>query len=227
MFCSVSQCAACAFSPPPPPFRTATSRACLCCSVLQCVAVCCSVLQCVAVCCSPAVPRCVAVCCSVLQCVTVCGSVWQCVAVCCCSALQFVAACQTEQHTPSASSPVACVLQCVAVCCSVLLQCIAVFSSVSDTTTPSASSPVACVLHFLMYIHHCYVLQCVAVYCSVLQRVAVCCSVLQCVAVRAALCCANTLQHTAAYTYLSWQLPSVLGTPLLPPPGVFIFQIQS
>ena len=39
---------------------------CMCCSVLQCVAVWCSVLQCVAVCCS--VLQCVAVCCSVLQC---------------------------------------------------------------------------------------------------------------------------------------------------------------
>ena len=36
---------------------------CLCCSMLQCVAVCYSVLQCVAVCCS--VLQCVAVCCSV------------------------------------------------------------------------------------------------------------------------------------------------------------------
>jgi len=40
---------------------------CVCCSVLQCVAVHCSVLQCVAVCCS--VVQCGAVCCSALQCV--------------------------------------------------------------------------------------------------------------------------------------------------------------
>ena len=53
---------------------------CVCCSVLQCVAVGCSVLQCVAVCCS--VLQCVAVCCSVLQCGAACCSVLQCVAVC-------------------------------------------------------------------------------------------------------------------------------------------------
>ena len=49
--------------------------ACVCCislsmySALQLHCMCCSMLQCVAVCC-----RCVAVCCSVLQCVAVCCS---------------------------------------------------------------------------------------------------------------------------------------------------------
>jgi len=46
---------------------------CVCCSVLQCVAVCCSVVKCVAECCS--VLQCVAACCSVLRCVVVCCSV--------------------------------------------------------------------------------------------------------------------------------------------------------
>jgi len=83
---------------------------CVCCSVLQCVAVCCRVLQCVAVCCGVLQTTSQrsalelflrvtqthfkdrgAVCCSVLQCATVA----QCVAVC------YI------------------VLQCVAVCCSV------------------------------------------------------------------------------------------------------------
>jgi len=44
--------------------RSLFDNSCLCCSVLQCVAVYCSVLQCVAVCCS--VLQCVVVCCSVI-----------------------------------------------------------------------------------------------------------------------------------------------------------------
>jgi len=63
---------------------------CVCCSVLQCVAVGCSVLrlvQCVAVCCSRL--QCVAVFCSVLQLVAVCCSRLRCVAVGC-SVLQLM-----------------------------------------------------------------------------------------------------------------------------------------
>ena len=66
-------------------------ESCLCCSVLQCVAVCCSVLQVVGALSWDAV-----VCCSVLQCAV------------CCSVLS------------SRFNRELCVLQCVAVCCSVL-----------------------------------------------------------------------------------------------------------
>jgi len=96
-----------------------TSRAAVCCSVVQwgvvwwsvrystlhCLAVCCSALQCVAVCCS--MLQCVAVCCSVLQCVAVRASASSygihvnvtCCSACCCACCS--------------------VLQCVAVCCNV------------------------------------------------------------------------------------------------------------
>jgi len=78
---------------------------CMCCSVLQCVAVCCSVLQCVAVCCS--VLQCVAVCCSVLR---VCAYMFVCMRMY-----------TTLLHYIAVRLAVCCsVLQCVAVCCSVL-----------------------------------------------------------------------------------------------------------
>jgi len=70
--------------------------------------VCCSVLQCVAVCCNEALILSASRCVCVLQCVTVC-----------CSVLQYVAVCCNEPLMLSASGSV-CVLQCVAVCCSVL-----------------------------------------------------------------------------------------------------------
>jgi len=73
------------------------ANTCMCCSVLQCVAVCCGVFQYVAVCCLESWPRyhgslantcmcctvlqCVAVCCNVLQCVAMCFSMMQCVAL--------------------------------------------------------------------------------------------------------------------------------------------------
>jgi len=83
---------------------------CVCCSVMQCVAVCCSALRCVegvAVRCSVLQSKAHSgMCYSVLQCVTVCCSVLRCIAVCC-GVLQCVAVCCS-------------VLQCVIVCCSVL-----------------------------------------------------------------------------------------------------------
>jgi len=80
--------------------------------VIRCV--CCSVLQCVAVCCNICQSFCIAelryqVC--VLQCVAVCCSVLQCVAVCCNICQSF---CIAELRYQ------VCVLQCVAVCCCVL-----------------------------------------------------------------------------------------------------------
>jgi len=99
---------------------------CMCCSVLQGVAVWCSVLQCVAVCCS--VLQCVAVWCSVLQCVAVCCSVLQRDAnasICLDTFALYVwrPVCVTWHN----------LLQCVAVCCSVL-QCVAVCCSVLQLT---------------------------------------------------------------------------------------------
>ena len=70
--------------------HTIIANACVCCSVLQCVAVYCSVLQCMAVCCS------------VLQCIAVLAGV------------------HVAMHTINTNACVCCsVLQCVAVRCSV------------------------------------------------------------------------------------------------------------
>jgi len=88
VYCCVLQCVS-----NTPSISIRIGNACMCCGVLQCVAVCYSVLQCIVVCWSvfltpspnPSAPSryvSVAVCCSVLQCVTVCCSVLQCVAVC-------------------------------------------------------------------------------------------------------------------------------------------------
>ena len=84
-------------------------KVCLCCGVLQRVAVYCGVM------------RCVAVWCSVLWCVAVCCGVLQCLAVCCSfdGASNALAGMIFENLL---------VLQCVAICCGVLhvLRCAAV-----------------------------------------------------------------------------------------------------
>jgi len=169
---------------------------CVCCSVLQFVAVwrvaswwrvtawnipLCPLqtmeythaLQCVATRCN--VLQCVAVCCSVLQCVAA-----NCVAMCCSVLCCRVVKIRTHGH-PCVPPPDygihTCVvvwgntLQCVAVCCSVL-QC-----SILQCGEDSHYGTSLCALSQLWYTHVCCsMLQC-AVRCCVLQCVAVCVAV--------------------------------------------------
>ena len=134
------------------PTNVRSTICCVCCSVLQCVAVSCSISDAtttahakatptsvrIAVCCS--VLQCVAVCCVALQCVAVFRIALQCVAACC-IVLQYVVGFYNGARQKNAEQCQVCyVLQCVAVCCSVF--------------------------------------KCVALNCSVLQWVETCCSVL-------------------------------------------------
>jgi len=135
---------------------------CVCCSVLQCVAVCCSVLQCVAVCCG----------------------VLQCVAVCCAMYAKYaqkfghntqqhtcgVLRCVAEPRTCSRLCEVAvvCVLRCVVVCCGVL-RCVAVCCGVLQCAGLNFLST------FCIYYIHEHAQDCARLFWCV------CCGVLQCV----------------------------------------------
>ena len=137
---------------------------CVCCSVLQCVAVCCSMRTCVTArkglnvgWCTCALRCCVALCCRVLQSV-----------VACCSVLQYEDV-DIAKRTRFGLVHCVFVLQCV--CCSVL-QSVVVCCSVLQYEDVDIAKKTRFGL-----VHYVCVLQCVAVCCSVLQCVAVCCSI--------------------------------------------------
>jgi len=98
--------------------RAFCHRFCLCC-------VCCSVLQCVAVYCAANL-RLLSQVLFALQCVAMCSSVLQCVAMCCSVLCGKIAPFVTDFVCVEVCYVCCSVWQCVAVCCSVF-QCVAVY----------------------------------------------------------------------------------------------------